>query len=197
MREGFSLHADTRVHARDRSGLERLCRYGSRGPLALERLSLREDGSYEYRTRRSRVLVFTAAQLVKRLVALIPPKGAHLTRFHGVFAPNAKLRPRVVRQGQGPSPPVVVAPVPGAELTSAPGAALQRENRRPRVDWAFLQRHTFEADVWQCPCGGRRRLLAVVTRCATAEEVLRHLGLGSARPPRAEGHSPPQAGLAL
>ena len=48
--EGFSLHADTHVHARDRSGLERLCRYGSRGPLALERLSLREDGSYEYRT---------------------------------------------------------------------------------------------------------------------------------------------------
>ena len=65
------------------------------------------------------------------------------------------------------------------------------------MDWAFLQRHTFEADVWQCPCGGRRRLLAVVTRRATAEEVLRNLGWGSARPPRATGHSPPQAPGAL
>src|SRR5919106_2118554 len=45
----------------------------------------------------------------------------------------------------------------------------------------FLQRHTFEADVWKCPCGGRRRLLAVVTPRATAEEVLYNLGLGSAR----------------
>jgi len=32
--EGFSLHADTAVHGHDRQGLERLCRYGSRGPVA-------------------------------------------------------------------------------------------------------------------------------------------------------------------
>ncbi|MCU0698368.1 MAG: transposase [Myxococcaceae bacterium] len=31
---GFSLHADTSVHGHDRQGLERLCRYGSRGPVA-------------------------------------------------------------------------------------------------------------------------------------------------------------------
>jgi hypothetical protein len=64
------------------------------------------------------------------------------------------------------------------------------------VDWAFLQRHTFEADVWRCPCG-RRSLLAVVTRRATAEQVLRHMGLGSARPPPATAHSPPQYSLPL
>ena len=39
--EGFSLHANTRVHENDRAGLETLCRYGARGPLSLERLSLR------------------------------------------------------------------------------------------------------------------------------------------------------------
>ncbi len=37
--EGFSLHANTHLHANDRQGLERLCRYGARGALALERLS--------------------------------------------------------------------------------------------------------------------------------------------------------------
>ncbi len=42
--DGFSLHANTRVHENDRTGLETLCRYGARGPLSLERLSLREDG---------------------------------------------------------------------------------------------------------------------------------------------------------
>jgi len=35
--EGFSLHANTHLHANDRKGLERLCRYGARGALALER----------------------------------------------------------------------------------------------------------------------------------------------------------------
>jgi hypothetical protein len=59
--------------------------------------SRREDGRYEYRTRKGQVLELTAQGLVKRLVALIPPKGVHLTRFHRVFAPNAKLRARVVR----------------------------------------------------------------------------------------------------
>jgi hypothetical protein len=53
-----------------------------------------------------------------------------------------------------------------------------------------LEEGTSRADVWQCPCGGRRRLLAVVTRRATAEEVLRNLGWGSARPPRASMRRP-------
>ena len=165
-----------------------------RGPLSLERLSLREDGKYEYRTRRGPVLVFTAAQLVKRLLALIPPRGAHLTRFHGVFSAHSKLRARVVRQ-----PEATPSAAPAADATSAraPVAGPEKEKRRPRVDWAFLQRHTFEADVWKCPCGGRRRLLAVVTRRATVEEVLHNLGLGSARSPLATGQSPPQARLAL
>jgi hypothetical protein len=87
--EGFSLHADTHVHANDRAGLMRLCRYGSRGPLAQERLSRRQDGQYEYRTKKGPTLVLSAPELVKRLVALIPPKGTHRTKFHGVFASNA------------------------------------------------------------------------------------------------------------
>ena len=39
--EGFSLHANTRVHENDRQGLEQLCRYGAWEPLALERLAWR------------------------------------------------------------------------------------------------------------------------------------------------------------
>jgi hypothetical protein len=34
--EGFSLHANTHLHANDRQGLERLCRYGARGALAVK-----------------------------------------------------------------------------------------------------------------------------------------------------------------
>ncbi|HYH96596.1 hypothetical protein [Hyalangium sp.] len=38
------MHANTHLHANDRQGLKRLCRYGARGALALERLSRTEDG---------------------------------------------------------------------------------------------------------------------------------------------------------
>ena len=37
---GFSLHAATRIAAEDRAGLERLCRYVTRPPLAVGRLQL-------------------------------------------------------------------------------------------------------------------------------------------------------------
>ncbi|MFO0476238.1 MAG: transposase, partial [Alphaproteobacteria bacterium] len=41
---GFSLHADTAVHGNDRQGLERLARYGARGPVAESRLKSLADG---------------------------------------------------------------------------------------------------------------------------------------------------------
>jgi hypothetical protein len=52
--EGFSLYANTHLHANDRQGLERLCRYGARGALApaMERLSRAEDGRIAYRMKR-------------------------------------------------------------------------------------------------------------------------------------------------
>ncbi|MGE6758393.1 transposase [Corallococcus interemptor] len=52
MREGFSPRANMHPHARDRQGLKRLCRYGARGALALERLSRAEDGRIACRVKR-------------------------------------------------------------------------------------------------------------------------------------------------
>ncbi|MEW5738036.1 MAG: transposase [Myxococcota bacterium] len=76
--DGFSLYADTFVHEADRQGLERLCRYGARGPLAEERLSRADDGRSVYRLRRpspsgATALVLTAPELVRRLASLLPP----------------------------------------------------------------------------------------------------------------------------
>jgi hypothetical protein len=42
--EGYSLHADHLIDANDRDGLERLCRYGARSPVANTRLSLDPSG---------------------------------------------------------------------------------------------------------------------------------------------------------
>ena len=40
------------MHANDREGLERLCRYGTRGALALERFEQAKDGRIAYRMKR-------------------------------------------------------------------------------------------------------------------------------------------------
>jgi hypothetical protein len=60
-----------------------------------------------------------------------------------------------------------------------------------------LLRRTFEADVWACPCGGRRKVLAVVTSRRTAEAVLANLGVLPGRPPVPVATAPPQLALAL
>ena len=103
-RDGFSLHADAAVHENDREGLERLCRYGLRPPLALERLTRCEDGRLRYRMKRTfsdgtRELLLEPLELLRRLCALVPPPRAHVTRYHGVFAPNARGRRALTRQG--------------------------------------------------------------------------------------------------
>ena len=167
--EGFSLHADTAVHGHDRAGLGRLCRYGARGPVSEARLEKLDDGRYRYSPKKGAAFTVTAAVLVKRLVALLPPPNRHLTSFHGVFAPNARLRPLALARPppEAPEPPRTQAP-------SAPST------RRQRIDWATLHRRSFGTEVLRCPCGGTRTVNALHATRKAAEERLAQLGI---RPP--------------
>ena len=49
--------------------------------------------------------------------------------------------------------------------------------KRPTLDWAALHAKTWGVDVWTCRCGGKRKVMAVVTSRRTAEELLGNLGL--------------------
>lgn len=100
-RHGFNLHASLTIAADDDLGRERLCRYGLRPPFALSRLRVLRDGRISYRVKKSsrrasRCRIMTPIECIARLCALVPPPRYPLTRFHGVLAPRAKLRPRVV-----------------------------------------------------------------------------------------------------
>jgi hypothetical protein len=191
--QGYSLHAGTWVHGNDRDGLARLARYGARGPIAESRLCRREDGRYAYETKKGVTLVLTAEQLVKRLLWLIPPPRLHLTSFHGVFASHSKVRADLL-------PQVAVAPARDeATVTkpSSPGLPAPVDGKRPRLDWATLYARTWGVDVWTCRCGGRRKVLAVVTSRQAAEEMLRNMGLTQPSPPLPVAQSPPQLELAV
>jgi hypothetical protein len=189
--DGFSLHAGVGVHPEDRGALERLCLYGARGPLALERLSELPDGRIAYRMKRtapdgSTHLVLPPGAFLARLAALIPPPRVHLTRFHGVFAPAARRRKEIV-----PTRPV---PAPSPSPSPAPAAppALCASPRHTRIPWADLLRRVYKIDVLLCPsCGGRMRVIAFLSDPKVVRQILDHLELPSSPLPRAPARDPP------
>jgi Putative transposase len=187
MQQGFSLHADTAVHANDREGLERLARYGARGPVAECRLKRLPDGGYEYTPKKGTAFALTAAALVRRLVALLPPARVHLTSFHGAYAPNSRLRSTVTK-------PVPTAPL-GPPKTTAGGKKAKKE--RPRLDWAQLHQRTFGTDVLKCPCGGRRSIRACYATRKQAEARLIELGVPLPSRVMPPARAPPQHQLSL
>ncbi len=157
--QGFTLHAATRVAASNPRGLFRLCAYGARGAIASSRLSRLTSGTFTYELKRPlsdgrKTLVWTGEQLVRKLVPLIPPPFANLTRFHGVFAPRAKLRERVVAQVKGSTSSASAKPQatsPENErsiLDVLPKRKPKtKKGKRYRLDWASLLSRIFAIDV--------------------------------------------------
>ena len=157
------------------------------GPSLKSRLSRRDDGKYAYETKKGVTLLLTSEQLVRRLLWLIPPARFHLTSFHGVLSSHAAVRATVMLRAASPTPPK--APATGAPAVKA---------KRPRLDWAALHAKTWGVDVWACPCGGRRKVTALVTSRRVAEEILRNLGLLPAQSPALpRAQAPPQLVLSL
>ena len=164
--EGFSLHVARRIPEKDREGLRNVIRYAARGPVSEKRVKLLEDGRVRYETKRGQVLHFTPETFVRRLAALVPPKGMHLTVGYGVFASASSTRDKVVRTPK---------PLPQEEQPSLPFSEGKKKAKRPRINWAELLRRTFFEDVLKCPCGGRRRVVAVITKYDEAREMLKRM----------------------
>jgi Putative transposase/Transposase zinc-binding domain len=131
-RHGFNMHASVTIAADDDLGRERLCRYGLRPPFSLARFRALRDGRISYRVKKSsrrisRCRIMTPIECIARLCALVPPPRYPLTRFHGVLAPRAKLRPRIVPR----LPSTTTRPcVPGDETRK--GQKRTEERPRPR-----------------------------------------------------------------
>jgi hypothetical protein len=148
--EGYNLHGNVCIGTRDRRGLERLCRYVLRPPLGQERLSREPDGRVRWTLRRpwsdgTTALLFTPAELVERLVALVPPPRANTVLYHGVLAANAKDRGRLLPR---PRPH-------GRRRRAAPDEALRQ--------WVFtLPQPLPRLLAWEPDL--LRRVLAVVAR---------------------------------
>ena len=81
-------------------------------------------------------------EFMQRLAALVPRSRLHLIRFHGVLAPNPKLRAMVVPQG--PDERTDTSQAAACESTCA-------HHRPVRLSWARLLKRVFEIDLEHCP----------------------------------------------
>jgi hypothetical protein len=188
---GYSVHAGVCVPARDRMRLERLCRYAGRPPLATERLSLLPDGRLLYRLKHrwrdgTKHVIFEPLELVEKLAALVPPPKVNLIRYHGLLAPAAAFRSRVIPEPKDEGPPVHSGCRGKKQASTADAAIVNEKPRcRPRnYSWAALLRRIFELDVLKCPrCGGRMRILGAVNPPDAIRKILSCLGLPSRPPP--------------
>ena len=107
--------------------------------------------------------------------ALVPRPKLHLIRFHGVLAPNAKLRALVVPQE--PEAPAHKAKPAECEAGCA-------HHRPVRLSWAKLLKRVFDLDLEHCPdCGGELKIIAAILEQPVIEKILTHLGLQARAPP--------------
>jgi hypothetical protein len=164
---GFSLHADIAAEASQRDKIERLARYVSRPPVATERLSLTQGGNVRcalktpYRDGTTHV-IFEPEDFIARLAALVPKPRAHLTRYHGVFAPASPDRSRIV---------------PGTRTAACAAHGEGSVSDRQRsMSWAQRLKRVFAIDIETCrQCGGKLRVIASIEEPAVIERILDHL----------------------
>jgi hypothetical protein len=181
-RDGFSLNAAMACRAEQRDKLERLVRYVTRPALCLERLSLRNNGQVQYTLKHpfrdgTCAVVFSPLDFVAKLAALVPRPRHHLVRYHGVLAPNARLRRYVVPERDAKSKPRQTSC--GHSPDSRP---LNRQGQpRAPLNWAERLKRVFQLDITICPnCGGRLRVIADVTDPTVIRRILDHV---AAQPP--------------
>jgi len=168
---GFSLHAGIDIQPGQRQKLERLCRYISRPPVAVDRMAFTSSGQVRYTLKTpyrdgTTHIVLEALDLMARLAALVPPPRMHLTRYHGVFAPHSKLRAAVTpaHRGKGQKPQAEE----GAESSSTP--------RHVAMSWARRLKRVFGIDIEACArCGGKLKIVASIEEPAVVAKILAHL----------------------
>jgi len=203
--------------------LEHLLRYCARPPFALERLSVIRGpdgriariryvlprhkaatwggpgrGRKSTRPGADGVVELTPYEFLDRLADLVPPPRKHRHRYHGVFAPNHKLRRAVTALAIGNIGKQRDAGADGhAGAGHATGGCCDahhkpRSHDTSRIAWAKLMARVGEEFPLECPkCGGDIRLIAFITEPGPIRKILTHLGEPLEPPPVSPARGPP------
>jgi hypothetical protein len=164
---GFSLHAGVSAKAGERDKLERLCRYISRPPVSVYRLSLTQAGNIRYELKTpyrngTTHVIFEPLDFISKLAALIPAPRVNLTRFHGVFAPNSQYRAVIVNQASSDK--------------SLEERRQTEGEKQGAMKWAARLKRAFNIDMKICEaCGGAAKVIACIDDPVVINKILAHL----------------------
>lgn len=142
-------------------------------PVSNERITLTECGRVRYTLKTpyrdgTTHVFFDPVDFMARLAALVPKPRVNLTRYHGVFAPNSKLRSQLSLSGRG------------KRLPQAPQTPAERHQA---MSWAQRLKRVFQIDITQCSCGGRLKIIASIENAVTIHRILDHLDRRARGPP--------------
>jgi hypothetical protein len=160
----------------------------------------RDRGRKSTRPGANGVVELTPFEFLDRLADLVPPPRKHRHRYHGVFAPNHKLRPAVTALAIGNIGKRREAVTGGhaAGLRATGGCCDANPNQKPRshdtsrIAWAKLMARVGEEFPLACPtCGGDIRLIAFITEPGPIRKILTHLGEPLEPPPVSPARGPP------
>src|SRR6202795_95630 len=153
--------------------------------------SIRPPPSDQVRATCTRELVFEPLEFLERLAAMTPRAETNLLICHGVLAPRARWRARVVVYGRRVAEPTAST----APLATGPDGTGVKTSSPRAWSWAALMHRAFGIDVLACAhCGGRLRLIATLHDPAVNRKILAHLAL--AHSGQSPGPAPPASGAA-
>ncbi len=172
---GFTIHANRYIGPQERGKLEELLAYGARGSFANERLSLADPGNptgdLHYSLKRpwsdgTEAIKISPAELIEKLVSLIPRPYAHASRCFGVLASHSQWRRKIILRPA----------IKKGFVASADGQAPQR------MTWSWLMARVFKTDLTRCKaCGGKfhPENCEIVTHPPLVAAILVRLGLNA------------------
>jgi hypothetical protein len=175
-RDGFSLNAAVSCQPYQRDRLERLCRYVTRPAICLERLTVRVDGKIQYELKKpfrngTTHILFSPVDFLSKLAALVPRPRHNLVRYHGIFAPNSKMRKLIV-----PKSSKSAKRKDDSKTHKSVEEATSQDELIAPLSWAQRLKRVFNIDITLCPiCGGTMRVIADITDPDIIQKILDHL----------------------
>ena len=99
-----------------------------------------------------------------RLTALVPKPRVNLTRFHGVYAPNCKLRSVITSGGKKKSANIKKKKINDDQSDVS---------RRAAMTWAQRLKRVFNVDISVCnQCGSRVKVIACIEDTDAISKIL-------------------------
>jgi len=164
--DGFSLHANISVGAKNREFLERLIRYVARPSLSYEKISEDESGNVIFKLKNpyedgTTHLKFTPTDFIEKIISIMPPPRMNLIRYQGFFAPNCKKRKYIILKSK--------------DDLKAGKNGKDKKRKSNWIKWADLLKRVFKEDALKCKrCGGQMSIVGKIFNKRLIEEIVQY-----------------------